>query len=191
MGKVESKDEARNVLECLSPTLCRAIVAIAICDIRTSKDLAKVLGMSVRNAQRVLVTLEKVKAVKIVNYGKQKIICSLNQHYEREVLESVKLLLPLITKHYPALKITEYYREITIELARMLGLNSKPKDSIFNMVKRILSNGLESKPVPHWLKRIVNAEEVHGICIANDSAKKPHVLFLYTPDAEVDGVATS
>jgi len=166
-----SREEARNVLGCLSITLCRAIVAIAICDIKTSKELARALGMSVRNAQRLLATLEKVKAIKVVNYGKQKIIISLNQHYEKEVLESIKTLLPLVIDHMrlPALKTPDYYREITVALTRVLGISSKPKDSMFNMVKRILQNSLERKPIPHWLKRILNAEETYRIRIASDS----------------------
>ena len=96
IGKVVSRKEARNVLECISPTLVRSIVAIAICDIKTSKELARALDMSIRNAQRVLTVLERIKAVKIINYGRQKIIASLNPYYEKEVVESIKTLVPIV-----------------------------------------------------------------------------------------------
>jgi len=169
--RITSREEARNVLECLSPPLARSIVAIAICDIKTSKELARALGMSVRNAQRMINTLESIKAIKVIKYGKQKIIASLNPYYEKEVVESIKTLVPIVidSLRLPALKLDKYHREIVTTLVRVLGIRGKPKDNISRIVLNIVRNGLERKPLPHWLKRILNAEETYRIRIASDS----------------------
>ena len=103
--RITSREEARNVLECLSPTLVRSVVAIAVSDIRTSRDLAEALGMSVRNAQKVTNALESIKAVKVVKYGEQKIVVSLNGYFEKEVLEFLEKIreklkeIPELTQH--------------------------------------------------------------------------------------------
>ena len=171
MNSVASREEARNVLECLSPTLRRAIAVIAMTDIRTSRDLAKALSMSVRNAQRVINTLESIRAIKVVRYGKQKIIASLNKYFEKEVLESIGALLPLIINSLkiPPLKASDYYREVTLQLVRVLGINAKPKDSVFSMVKNLLSNELKHRSIPCWLKRIISIYDVHRIRMTNGS----------------------
>mgnify|MGYP000397906770 CR=1 FL=1 len=126
LSRIISREEAGRVLECLSPTLRKAIVAIAICDVKTSKELARALGMSIWNAQRVLAVLERIKAVKIINYGKRKIIVSLNPYYEKEVVESIKTLVPIVidSLRFSALKLDKYHREIVTALVRVLG--SKP-----------------------------------------------------------------
>ena len=115
MGIV-NREEARNILECISPTLARSIVSMAIANIRTSRELAKALNMSIRNAQRVINTLKSIKAIKIVRYGKQKIIVGLNKHFEKEVLESIEALLPLIINSLkiPPLRVSDYYKEVTL-----------------------------------------------------------------------------
>jgi len=171
MNTITSREEARSVLECISPTLARSIVAISIADVRTSRDLAKALNMSIRNAQRVINTLESIKAVKVVRYGKQKIVVSLNKYFEKEVLESIGALLPLIINSLkiPPLKASDYYREITLQLVRVLGINAKPKDSVFSMVKNLLSNKLKHRSIPCWLKRIVSIYDVHRIRMTSGS----------------------
>jgi len=132
MSRIISREEAGRVLGCLSPTLRKAIVAIAICDVKTSKELARALDMSIRNAQRVLAVLEKIKAVKIINYGRQKIIASLNPYYEKEVVESIKTLVPIVIDNLrlPALKLDKYHREIATTLVRVLGIRGKPRTCI-------------------------------------------------------------
>ena len=105
MGGITSREEARVVLECISPTLVRGVVAIAVADVKTSRDLANALNMSLRNAQRVIRSLESIKAVKVVRYGKKKIIVSLNKYFEKEVLEFLKKIreklkeIPELTQH--------------------------------------------------------------------------------------------
>ncbi len=144
MSMIISREEARGVLECISPTLARSIIAISIADVRTSRDLAKALNMSIRNAQRVINTLESIKAIEVINYGKQKIIVSLNKHFEEEVLESIRALIPLAVDGLglPVLKIDGYYREIVLVLLEILGINGRSKDSFFNTVRRLLKEGL-------------------------------------------------
>jgi len=88
MGGITSREEARVVLECISPTLVRGVVAIAVADVKTSRDLANALNMSLRNAQRVITALESIKAVKVVRYGKKKIIVSPNKYFEKEITSS-------------------------------------------------------------------------------------------------------
>ena len=175
MGGVVSREEARVVLECISPTLVRGIVSIVVADVKTSKDLAKALNMSLRNAQRVVNALESIKAVKVVRYGKQKIVVSLNKYFEKEVMDSIGALLPLIidSLKIPPLKASDHYQEATLQLIKILGINAKPKDSFFDMVKDLLSNELRHRPIPSWLKRIVRVHHVHRIRIVSNSAKQP------------------
>ena len=182
--KITSREEARNVLECLSPTLVRSVVAIAVSDIRTSRDLAEALDMSVRNAQRVINALESIKAVKVIRYGRQKIVVSLNRYFEKEVLESIEALLPLIINSLkiPPLKVSDYYQEVTLQLVKVLGINAKPRDSLYSMVKDLLSNELRHRPIPPWLKRIVKAHRAHRIRITSDTAKQPE-SYSDTPSA--------
>jgi DNA-binding transcriptional regulator YhcF (GntR family) len=66
---------------CISPALVRNIVAISIAGVGTRRELAKALNISIGNAQRVINTLESIGAIKVVRYGKQKIIASLNKKY--------------------------------------------------------------------------------------------------------------
>jgi len=168
-----SREEARNVLECLSPTLVRSVVAIAVSDIRTSRDLAEALGMSVRNAQRVTNALESIKAVKVVKYGKQKIIISLNKYFEKEVLESIGALLPLIidSLKIPPLKAPDHYKEVTLQLVRVLGIYARPKDPIFSMVRTLLSKELRRRPIPSWLRSIIEVQHKHGLRLGSDCVK--------------------
>ena len=49
MGIV-SREEVRNILDCVSPTLAGSIVSIALANIRTSREQVKALNMGMRNA---------------------------------------------------------------------------------------------------------------------------------------------
>lgn len=42
----------------------------------------------------MLAILERIKTVKTINYGKQKIIANLNPYYEKEVIEPIKTRVP-------------------------------------------------------------------------------------------------
>lgn len=57
MSKVVNRKEVRNVLKCISSTLARSTVIIAVYDTKISKELARALNISTRNAQRVLTAL--------------------------------------------------------------------------------------------------------------------------------------
>ena len=173
MGGITSREEARVVLECISPTLVRGVVAIAVADVKTSRDLANALNMSLRNAQRVITALESIKAVKVVRYGKKKIIVSLNKYFKKEVLESIGALLPLIidSLKIPPLKAPDHYREAALQLVRVLGINARPKDPIFSMVRTLLSKELRRRPIPSWLRSIIEVQHKHGLRLGSDCVK--------------------
>jgi len=171
--RIVNREEARSILECISLTLARSIVSMAIAHIRTSRELAKALNMSIRSAQRLIDTLESIKAIKVVRYGKQKIIDSLNKHFEKEVLRSIVSLLPLIidSLRIPPLKAPDRYREVTLQLIRALGINARPKGSVVRIVKTQLSNELKRKPIPRWLKRVAKVRHAYGL--GSDGVKQP------------------
>lgn len=187
-----SREEARNVLECLSPTLVRAVIAMAITDTKTSKDLADVLGMSVRNAQRLISSLESLRVVKVIRYGKLKIIASLSSCFEREVIEGLKTLVPLVadTMRVPPMRADRYCEEVAIALTRILGIRSRPRDSFINIVRDVLRNGLERSRVPRWLRRIISVEELHRLRIEGGTAKQPLLYPDNTPGIEVSELVT-
>jgi len=175
--KITSREEARNVLECLNTSLIKAVVSIAIVDIRTSRDLAKALSMSLRNAQRIVNILESIKAVKVINYGRQKIIISLNPYFEKEVIESLKALVPILvdTMRLPIQSRDKHHREVAATLARVLGINGKPKKGISKIVRDLIESDLHlnERRIPSWLKRIISAEEMHRLRIGSARAKQP------------------
>jgi len=71
----------------------------------------------------------------------------------------------------PALKLDKYHKEIVTTLVRVLGIRGKPKDNISKIVLNLSENG-PRKSIPHWLKRILNAEEMHRIHVDSNSAKQ-------------------
>jgi len=192
MNTITSRGEARNILECLSSTLIKAIVSIAIADVKTSRDLAKALNISIRNAQRVLAILEKLKVVKTVVYGRQKIIVSLNKYFEEEVIKAIEALVPVVISslRVPALKIHEHYREIALAITKALGVDANPKNTFVNAVKRLLEKGLEQRPVPKWLKRLLSEPIAYSKRMASDSAEQPPLHSDIPLNVEVSELAT-
>ena len=171
---ITSREEARNVLECLSTSLIRAMVSIAITNVRTSRDLANALGMSIRNSQRIINVLKSIKAIKVITYGRQKLIIGLNPYFEKEVTESIKALVPILvdTMRLPIQGRDRHYREVVATLTRILGINGKPKEGIFKIVRDLIEGDLNERRIPSWLKRIINAEEMHRLRIESARAKQ-------------------
>jgi len=150
------------------------MVSIAITNVRTSRDLANALGMSIRNSQRIINVLKSIKAIKVITYGRQKLIIGLNPYFEKEVTESIKALVPILvdTMRLPIQGRDRHYREVVATLTRILGINGKPKEGIFKIVRDLIEGDLNERRIPSWLKRIINAEEMHRLRIESARAKQ-------------------
>jgi len=173
---VSNSEEARKLLDCLSLSLIRAIVAIAISDIKSSKDLSKAISTSVRNAQRIITSLEHLGVIKTITYGRKKVILSINKYVKAEVVKVIELLVPYIIDviNIPLFKLEEYTREILSTLMKILGLNIELNNNSVSLVKNVITKKeLKKKVLPYWIKRIANVELAYNMRIGTESAKQP------------------
>jgi len=183
--KVVSKEEAKRVLDHLSVTLVRALTAIAIGDVKCSRELANAMNISLRNSQRIISILEQMRLIKTLRYGKTKIILSVNKYVEMEILEGVKRLVPYVVDELrlDIHKLDKFVPIIAKRIAERLGL-SIDLNKLKTMVKNVVETSLDRKSLPYWIKRILSTRYEHRVRIESDTAQQPS-RDLYEPVLEV------
>lgn len=185
MGKIASVDEGRRVLDCLSPSLVKALIVIAISDIKYSKDLAEAINTSHRNAQRIISLLERMGLIKTLRYGRTKIVLSINKYVEMEVLEGIKRLVPYVVDELrlDIHRLDKFVSIIAKRVAERLGL-SIDLNKLKTIVNNVIETGLDRKPLPHWLKRMLSEHTAYIKRIESNTAQQPS-RDLYEPVLEV------
>jgi len=174
MGKIASVDEGRRVLDCLSPSLIKTLVAITMGDIKVSKDLAEAVGISLRNAQRIISLLEQMGLIKTMRYGRSKIILSINKYVEKEIIEGIEKLVPYVIDELriDLSKPDRSAHVIARRIVENLGINVNPSRTR-SIVKKVIQSSLERKPLPQWLKRITTTYYEHRLRTLSDRAQQP------------------
>jgi len=163
VGKVVSREEARRVLDHLGVTLVRALVAIAIGDVKCSKELANAMNISLRNSQRIVSVLEQMQLIKTLRYGRTKIILSVNKYVEMEILEGIKKFVSHVVDEL-RLNIHKLDRFVPIvaeRIAERLGL-SIGLNKLKAIAKNVIETSLDRKPLPIWIRRILSVYHEHG-----------------------------
>jgi len=155
---IKSREEVRRLLENIHPSTTRATIATVACEISDARDLAKVLKYSYRNAVRLVKVMEELNVVKTVNYGRKKIILSVDSKVESEVLEGLK---PLLGRLAESLKLEKRLDEQNLlkRFCNVLELNgdARPRATFAGVIKEIVQKYGEyrDKPLPKWLRKVL------------------------------------
>jgi len=181
--RVKNIVEARRLLNNLSSSLVRALIALVLYDISDSKKLAYYLDISRRNSRRIISILNRLKVIRTLSYGRKTLILSVDKYIENEILGGIQVLVPYIIDRLgiPITKLNDkYVLEVTRDLIKILGFDIISSKVLLLVKREFTRRDLSKRVLPDWLRRILKEKLEHGNGILTESAKRRHLSFNYT-----------
>ena len=140
---IRSRHHARKFITSIPDSTLRNLIAIVLCSPRDTQQLARILGCSLRQAQRIVKKFVEKGIVEAVKY-KEWIILDVNEHIKAEIIDGISAVVNIIADNQdiPRERIQDLLKII---LEEVLNLRGRPRINL-----------TQSREIPYWAEYIYN-----------------------------------